>query len=196
MQPAPTSDDDLTLIRRVASRDRQAFEVLYHRYAQRVRRYLSTLIRGPEGLEEVLDDVMVVVWDSASRFRGASRLSTWILGIAHRTALKARARSARIAAARPNADAAVAEAPGPDDVAARREVARAVARMLDSLPPEQRATVELTCYEDRSYREVAEIMGCPVNTVKTRMFHARRRLAPVLADLGPSIASAPRKEVP
>jgi RNA polymerase sigma factor (sigma-70 family) len=66
----------------------------------------------------------------------------------------------------------------------RQELGEALARALERLPPDQRAVVELTFYHEHSYREIAEITGCPVNTVKTRMFHARRRLAQLLAGLG------------
>ena len=180
MQPS-ASEDDLELIRRVVRRDRQAFETLYHRYSPVVYRYLWKLIRQRESVEEALNDVMMVVWETASRFNGTSRLSTWILGIAYNKALKARARSARFDAEVREAEPYGVEASGPEDAWARRELAGAVARAIDSLPPEQGAVVELTYYHDLSYAEIAKIVGCPVNTVKTRMSYARRRLASLFA---------------
>jgi RNA polymerase sigma factor (sigma-70 family) len=177
MSPLPTLENDLALIGRVAGRDRQAFETLYHRYAPVVYRYLWKLIRQREIVEESLNDVMMVVWEKAARFNSTSRLSTWILGIAHNKALKARARSATFDADLRKAEPDRVEPSGPEDAVAHRELASAVARALDSLPPEQRAVVELTFYHDLSYAEIAKIVGCPVNTVKTRMLHARRRLA-------------------
>jgi RNA polymerase sigma-70 factor (ECF subfamily) len=194
-QPAPTlEDDDFALIRSVAARDRRAFETLYHRYAPRVHRYLSKFVRRPETVEEVFDDVMLVVWESASRFNYTSRLSTWILGIAHHKALKALGRSSRnpveLSA---TADDAV-EPEGPEEALTHREIGGAVVRALDGLPPEQRAVVELAFYHERSYREIAEITGSPVNTVKTRMFHARRRLAPIVVALGLGRDPRTRKE--
>ncbi len=180
MQPSPI-DDDLNLIRRVVGRDRQAFETLYHRYSPVVYRYLWKLIRQREVVEEALNDVMMVVWESASRFNGTSRLSTWILGIAHNKALKARARSARFDAEVREAAPDGVETSGPEDAWAQRELASSVARAIDSLPPEQGAVVELTFYHDLPYAEIAKIVGCPVNTVNTRMLHARRRLASLFA---------------
>ena len=82
---------DQDLIRRVAARDRQAFEALYVRFAPRVVRYLSSQIRQREIVEEALDDVMMVVWETAARYNGTSRLSTWVFGIAH-----LRSRSSRV----------------------------------------------------------------------------------------------------
>ena len=180
MQPFAL-EDDLDLIRRVVGRDRQAFETLYHRYSPVVYRYLWKLIRQREIVEEALNDVMMVVWQTASRFNGTSRLSTWILGIAHNKALKARTRSARLDAELRQAEPYGVEPSGPEDAVAHRELTSSVAQALDSLPPEQRAVVELTFYYDLPYTEIAKIVGCPVNTVKTRMLHARRRLASLFA---------------
>ena len=84
--------DDLVLLRRIIAKDRQAFETLYQRYARRLYGYLAKFISQPEVIEEVLDDVMFVVWQQATRFDHTSRLSTWIFGIAYHKALKARAR--------------------------------------------------------------------------------------------------------
>jgi len=179
--PPSASEDDLDLIRRVVRRDRQAFETLYHRYSPVVYRYLWKLIRQRESVEEALNDVMMVVWETASRFNGTSRLSTWILGIAYNKALKARARSARFDAEVREAEPYGVEPSGPEDAWAQRELAGAVARAIDSLPPEQGAVVQLTYYHDLSYAEIAKIVGCPVNTVKTRMSYARRRLASLFA---------------
>jgi RNA polymerase sigma factor (sigma-70 family) len=180
-QPSPgLEEDDLILIRRVAAKDRQAFEVLYHRYAPRLYRYLSKLISQKELIEEVLDDVMLVVWQDASRFNHTSRISTWMFGIAYRKALKALSRSANQS---PDVPLATQEEwidrEDPEAAMTRQELHRTLARALETLSPELRTVVELTFYHGRSYQEIAEITACPVNTVKTRMFHARRRLAQV-----------------
>ena len=180
-------------MRRVTARDRRAFEALYQRYAGRLHRYLTRLIGNPEVTEEVLDDVMLVVWQSAGRFNYTSRVSTWIFGIAHHKSLKARARLSGQRAETPLGGDEIAEADGPLDATVRGEISRLVARELDALPAEQRAVMELTLYDDRSYREIAEITRSPINTVKTRMFHARKRLAPLLAALGPGPRRTPQE---
>jgi RNA polymerase sigma factor (sigma-70 family) len=177
-------DDDLSVIRRVAAKDRQAFEILYHRYARRLYGYLSKFIRRREIAEEVVNDVMLAIWQSAPRFNYTSRLSTWIFGIAHHKALKALGRAG--ATEPPSAVVALdnGENEGPDIVVQRAELASTLASALDRLPPEQRAVVELAFSHERSYHEIAEITGSPVNTVKTRMFHARKRLARLLTGPG------------
>ena len=177
-------EDDRELIRRVADKDRRAFETLYQRYGPRLQRYLSRLIQRPDVVEEALDDVMLVVWQNAARFNDRSRVSTWILGIAHHKALKARARLAGRLSETPVSDQQVADGEGPEDATMRGELVRLLAKGLEALSPEQRVVVELTFYQERSYHEIAEITRCPVNTVKTRMFHARKRLAPLLTALG------------
>jgi RNA polymerase sigma factor (sigma-70 family) len=180
-QPSPSlEEDDRILIRRVAVKDRQAFEILYHRYAQRLYRYLSKLISQRELIEEVLDDAMLVVWQNAARFNHTSRLSTWMFGIAYHKALKALARSSNQSRDVPLAmpDDCI-DREGPEGAMTRQELHNTLGRALETLPPELRAVVELTFYHGCSYQEIAEITGCPVNTVKTRMFHARRRLAQV-----------------
>ena len=185
VQPsAIPEEDDRELIRRVADKDRRAFETLYQRYGPRLQRYLSRLIQRPDVAEEALDDVMLVVWQNAARFNDRSRVSTWILGIAHHKALKARARLAGRLSETPVSDQQVADGEGPEDATMRGELDRLLAKWLEALSPEQRVVVELTFYQERSYHEIAEITRCPVNTVKTRMFHARKRLAPLLTALG------------
>jgi RNA polymerase sigma factor (sigma-70 family) len=179
-----SADDDFTLIRRVATRDRQAFEVLYHRYARRLYSYLSKFLRQPESVEEVLDDVMFVVWQNANRFDYTSQLSTWIFGIAYYKALKALARAPREQSGMPPDTPRYSHQDDPEELITRREIGHTIARALRALSPQQRAVVELTFYDECSYGEIAAITKCPVNTVKTRMFHARRRLAPLLAKLG------------
>ncbi len=185
VQPsAIPEEDDRELIRRVADKDRRAFETLYQRYGPRLQRYLSRLIQRPDVAEEALDDVMLVVWQNAARFNDRSRVSTWILGIAHHKALKARARLAGRLSETPVSDQQIADGEGPEDATMRGELDRLLAKGLEALSPEQRSVVELTFYQERSYHEIAEITRCPVNTVKTRMFHARKRLAPLLTALG------------
>src|SRR5262249_53018673 len=188
-------DDDPELLRRVAAKDRHAFETLYQRYASRFRRYLSKLIPSPELPAEVLDDVMLVVWQNAARYNGTSRVSTWILGIAHHKALKARVRMAGRPPETPLSDEQAADEEGPEDVTVRGELKRLLAQSLDALSPEQRAVVELTFYHGRSYHEIPETPHAPGNPVKPRMFHARRRLAPVLTALG-LVQRAASKEAP
>lgn len=180
-------DDDAQLIERVAERDRPAFETLFHRYYRRLFGFVYRLTRRPELVEEVVSDVLFTVWRDASRFDGRAKLSSWILGIAYRKALKAieiDGRGRRGAQAVELADQRPDRAPGPESLMAAREASSALGRALAELSPEQRAVVELTYFDGLSYNEIARILDCPTNTVKTRMFHARKRLRATLPALG------------
>lgn len=186
---ATTPEGEAALLRRIAAKDRKAFEALYHAYYRRLFAYLFKTTRRPDLAEEVLDDVMLAVWTGAAGFDGRSRPSTWIFGIAWHKALKALARQDRHKAESEEVDGqAPVACEGPEGLLVRREVADALGRALEALPLEQRTVVELTYYHGFSYQEIGEIMSCPVNTVKTRMFHARRRLRELLPGLGVSRA--------
>jgi RNA polymerase sigma-70 factor, ECF subfamily len=176
------------LIERVARRDRRAFEELYNLYHRRLARFLTRLTRRYDLAEEIINDTFYVVWRGARDFRGDSQPSTWILGIAYRKARNA-FRSASRARARENLQAP--EFPLTTEEPARAEELRDwLAHALSELPVEQRLAVEL-CYElGHSCEEIATIMGCPVNTVKTRLFHARAKLQKRLPELSGAARSA------
>jgi RNA polymerase sigma factor (sigma-70 family) len=178
-----SSTDELTLLRKVAAKDRKAFEALYHLYYRRLFGYLLKMTRRAELVEEVLNDVMLAIWKGAASFDGRSRPSTWIFGIAYHKGLKALSRRTEEQDGDPDRPDPV-DRDEPESLASRRELAGVLSRALGALSTEQRAVVELTYYYGLAYSEIAEIVGCPVNTVKTRMFHARRRLKELLPGLG------------
>jgi RNA polymerase sigma-70 factor (ECF subfamily) len=168
------------LIARVGSKDLQAFEKLYRIYQPRLSRFLAGMLQRPQLVEEVLDDTMMVVWQTADRFRGSSKLSTWIFAIAYRKALKARTRWPD-PLPDTGLDLQVSEEPEPDEQLHHQRLGDALRQAMTSLSPEHRAVVDLTYFHGMGYRQIAEIVDCPVDTVKTRMFHARRRLKQALA---------------
>jgi RNA polymerase sigma-70 factor (ECF subfamily) len=175
--------DDLTLIRSIARKDREAFETLYYRYAPRLGRYAMRLLRRREAVDEAINDVMLAVWQDAGRFDPhLASLSAWLFGITHHKVLKLLARTP----SQPHVDANEAELADsgeqPERVAMGKQLGVALADALEKLSPDQRAVIELAFGEGQSYQEIAAAMGCPINTVKTRVFHARRRLASILAE--------------
>jgi RNA polymerase sigma-70 factor, ECF subfamily len=191
----PEAQQAAALMRAVANKDRRAFEQVYYQYSPRLGRYLMRLLKRNDLVDEVLNDVMLVVWQSADRFDPAlSQLSTWLFGIAHNKALKASSR-----AARHSTDVSIDEresddfSENSDDPANRvdpanpeqtlmgRQLGRALQYAVDALSPEHRAVVELAFAEDYSYQDIATTLACPINTVKSRMFYARKHLAESLA---------------
>ena len=171
----PPASDERELLARVAAGDLQAFERMYRLYQPRLSRFLTTLLRRPQLIEEVLDDTMMVVWQTADRFRGSSKLSTWIFAIAYRKAHKARLRWPE-PVEDPEQDTRVSEDPAPDDELHHQKLHDSLMKAMNQLSADHRAVVDLTYFHGLGYREIAEIVDCPVDTVKTRMFHARRRL--------------------
>lgn len=183
IQGPPPQGEELSLLEGVRRGDRGAFEALYRRFHRPLAAYLLRLTGRAEVVDELVDDTLMVVWQQADRFDGRSRLSTWIFGIAYKKALKHLERQRREAGRTGETDEEpVAPEDGPERLHVRRELAQQVAAALDRLSAEQRGVVVLTYYHGLSYPEIAEVMSCPVGTVKTRMFHARRKLAHLLAD--------------
>jgi RNA polymerase sigma-70 factor, ECF subfamily len=179
--------DDAVLLGRVAGGDRNAFRELYAMYYHPILRFIRRLTGRLDLAEEGVNDVMLVVWRSGKSFDGRSKVSTWIMGIAYHKALKSldasRRWSFRFKASDFDAWVEHAEAPAApagDGIDLRDLLERALAE----LSPEQRAVVELTYFGGYSYLEIAAITSCPVNTVKTRMFHARAKLRRLLPSLG------------
>jgi RNA polymerase sigma-70 factor (ECF subfamily) len=169
---------ELALLTRIAARDAQAMHELYHLYHRRLARFLMRLTSRYDLAEEIINDTFWVVWQHAADFRGASQLSTWIFGIAYRRALKTLKR------VRPDLMAEADEAPEQvEEPWQQAELREWLGMALAKLPHEQRMVLELAYNVGHSCEEIATIMECPVNTVKTRMFHARRKLKGLLTSL-------------
>jgi RNA polymerase sigma-70 factor (ECF subfamily) len=170
---------ELALLTRIAARDAQAMHELYHLYHRRLARFLMRLTSRYELAEEIINDTFWVIWQHAADFRGASQLSTWVFGIAYRRALKTLRR------VRPDlpldGEEVLEQSEEPFQQSELREWLGAA---LGKLPHEQRMVLELAYHLGHSCEEIAEIMQCPTNTVKTRMFHARRKLKGLLTTLG------------
>lgn len=172
--------DEARLIVRIARGERRAFEALYRIYHPRLTRFLLSMLRRPEVVEEVLNDTLMVVWRKPESYRGASKLSTWIFGIAYRQALNARSRLDEPVEDK-DAEFRPSDEPGPEQRLGQRQAERALLDAMAGLSADHRTVVDLTYFHEMGHREIAEIMDCPVDTVKTRAFHARRHLKNALA---------------
>jgi RNA polymerase sigma-70 factor (ECF subfamily) len=179
---------DRELLDGVRRRDRAAFQELYVKYYHLLLRFVYRITGQLESAQEGVNDVMLVIWQSAAGFEGKSRVSTWILGIAYRKALKlrqgARRWTERFKAGDADSDELSARSSEHIDRTDLRDLRDLLDHGMRKLPAKQRAVVELTYFYGYSYEEIAAIVDCPVNTVKTRMFHARARLKSLLPALG------------
>jgi RNA polymerase sigma-70 factor (ECF subfamily) len=178
---------DRELVHRISCADRDAFQQLYLDYHKRLARFLVRVIRHYEDLEEIINDALLIVWQHAGDFRGASRVSTWIFGIAYRCALKSIRRS------KSRSNAMTLEIRDGEafvkDAAEEAEDRQLLNLALSCLPHEQRLVLILAYYRDFSCEEIAAIIDCPVNTVKSRMYQARRKLRSIISDTAPKIPS-------
>ncbi len=197
--PNPTSDAataaELCRLHAVAAGDRHAFEALYRHHHSGLTRFLRRFTARADLIEDVVNDTMWIVWRQAAEFRGASKVSTWIIGIAYRSMLKALRGTAPpqewgevMLSAQDLEQASAAVAPA--DEGEQRELSDWVRQGLRSLPHDQRVTLELAYFMGLSCEEIAEVMGCAVGTIKARMFHARVRLRSVM----PALAGQARSE--
>jgi RNA polymerase sigma-70 factor (ECF subfamily) len=171
---------DRELIAKIGNLDKDAFRSLCIHYHRILARFLSKFTRDRADIEEIINDTLWIVWKNAGAFRSESRVSTWIMGIAYRCSMKAlrRAKRHRRISRQQIADVE----PTAGDASHMTENQQILKLALQKLPIEQRLVIELTYNLERSCAEIAEIVGCSVNTVKSRMFHARRKLRLTLAE--------------
>lgn len=179
---------DAELITRICGQDHEAFEALYKRYYPKLTRFSSRVTRRFDLIEEIINDVMYVVWQKASTFNHEVRLSTWIFGIAYKKCLKALAEQ-RQEEHLPLDDMEDAMPGVRDSGLNHMEIEDWIAVAFGHLSADQRAVMELTYHHGLHYNEIAEIMECPENTVKTRMFHARKKIKSFMPDLVDELGS-------
>jgi RNA polymerase sigma-70 factor (ECF subfamily) len=179
--PGPSDKD---LIARIAGQDQQAIEVLFARYQVRVFRFIQRRVRSEAIAEELTNEVFMEVWRSAAKFEGRSSLTSWMLGIAHNKAVsmlrKRRDDELDDDAARAIED----DADDPEVTAQKTDKGARLRACLDRLSNDHKTIVDLVYYQEMSIAEVAEIVGIPENTVKTRMFYARKKLSEFLKEAG------------
>jgi RNA polymerase sigma-70 factor, ECF subfamily len=172
---------DQALIARIATGDRLAMRTLFTRHQVAVYRWLVRILRDETLAEDVLNDVFVAVWQQAAAFEGRSSVSTWLLAIARYKALSARRRRVD----EPLDETVAATIPDPADdpetALEKRDRAALLRESVARLSSSHREVIDLVYYHGKSVAEVSEIVGAPEATVKTRMFHARRKLATLIA---------------
>ncbi len=169
---------ELDLMAKIVARDAAAFEELYASFYKRLYRFAFRVLGRDDGVQEVINDTMYVVWDKAATFDGSSKVSTWLFGIALHKAKNYYTKHGvpwdlqdtvyRVE------DTLAADWEGSIETKDWLEVA------MTTLSPEQRTVVELTYYQGLHYHEIAEIMDCPENTVKSRMRQGREKLKQAL----------------
>ena len=166
---------EVLLLRRVAEHDRDAFGELFENYYPRLFTFLFRLTRSHGAAEELANDVLLTLWKGAGQFRGESKVSTWVFGIAYRQAL-AHLRKRRLKMVTFVEHKETAQDSNSVDTDGQFEREDWVRQGVEILPPKQKLTVMLVYFLGLSCEETASVTGVPASTVKTRMFHARRKM--------------------
>ncbi len=170
-----TSPTDKELLDAVAQRDERAFDALYKRYNVSLYNYILRLIHRPHVAEEILQEVFLAVWEGAERFKKRATVKTWLFRIAHHQAVSWLRRKREVL----TPDGELPDHPVPPQTESRVIAtwqADQVRAALDKLSPQHRAVLELVFVHEMSYAEIAEVLECPVGTVKSRVSYARRNL--------------------
>jgi RNA polymerase sigma-70 factor, ECF subfamily len=171
---------DEQLVERVAAGDRAAMQMLYARHHLRVYRFVLRIVNNAATAEDLTSDAFLDVWRHAGRFEGRSQVSTWIFAIARYKAVAALRRRTND----PLDDEIACQIPdpaeGPEAILQKQDESAALRQCLTQLSPAHREVIDLVYYHEKSIAEVAEIIGAPQNTVKTRMFPARKQIAALL----------------
>jgi len=181
--PAAKDNSDEALVAKIAAGNRLAMQVLFARHHARIYRFVLRLLGSEALAEDVTSEVFLDVWRQAHRFEARSAVTTWLLAIARHKALAELRRRPE-----PPSDAGSMDASDPADnpeatfaIKHRGEILR---NCLTRLSPRHREIIDLVYYHEKSVQEAAAILGVPGNTVKTRMFHARKKLSELLEALG------------
>ena len=159
-------------------------QVLFARHHVRVYRFVLRLVRDELVAEDLISEVFLDVWRQAGRFEGRSQVSTWLLAIARFKALSALRRRPDEELDDEAAEAIEDPSDDPEVALDKKDKSAAIRKCLEKLSAEHREIIDLVYYHEKSVEEVAQIVGIPENTVKTRMFYARKRLAELLKAAG------------
>lgn len=184
MRQTSDASDDAQLLARIARGDRSAMQALFFRHRLHVFRFLLRFVRNEASAEDLLAEVFLDVWRQAGTFEGRSSVSTWLLSIGRYKALS-HVRQRKEAPLDEDYAAGIAdEADGPEVVMAKKDKSAALRDCLEKLSADHREIIDLVYYHEKSVEEVAEIVGVPQATVKTRLFYARQKLSEIMKRAG------------
>lgn len=186
-------NDDVMLLHQIAEGDAHALETLYARFGPGLLSYLVAWFGDHAPAEEVLQDVMLAVWDHAAQFRGESSVYTWLLTIARNRAMNAQRRHQPESVTLDDELAMPSPDTGPQEAAEKKAAASNVREAISQLPEHQREVLVLTFYHQLSGQEISEMLGVSIGTVKSRLSRAKDALRDLLQSYNTGIPSGLRQ---
>jgi len=170
---------DQELLSKISKNDEDAFKELYARYNLSVFNYLIRLIHQTTLAEDLLQESFLGIWQGAQKFRGKSSVKTWIFRIAHHKAISWLRKHGKNQQIPKDIDelSLFSQEISPEEALIQRGQIAQIQNAIEQLSHNHRSTIELTFVHGFSYKEIAEIMGCPVGTVKSRMNYALKILS-------------------
>jgi RNA polymerase sigma-70 factor (ECF subfamily) len=187
--PSSPDNSDRQLVERAVAGDQRAFELLVIKYHRRIERLIGRMVRDVDLVEDIAQETFLRAWRALHQFRGDAQFYTWLYRIAVNTAKKALMDLKRNPTVRGNAADSAEEdetfqhgnelisEETPESVFAAKEIAEAVSAAMEALPEDLRQAVALREIEGLSYEEIADLMGCPIGTVRSRIFRAREAIS-------------------
>ena len=186
-------DIDKRLVERVQHGDKKAFELLFSKYQRKLMRLVSRLVRDQAEAEDVVQEAFIKAYRALPQFRGDSAFYTWLYRIGINTAKNYLVTQGRRAPTSTDADVEEAETfddgerlrdmNTPESMLATKQIAQTVNLAMEALPDELRMAISLREIEGLSYDEIADVMECPIGTVRSRIFRAREAIAEKLRPL-------------
>ena len=190
--PPSPADTDLMLVERTVAGDQKAYELLVLKYQRRIERLIGRMVRDTDLIEDIAQETFIRAYRALSQFRGEAQFYTWLYRIAVNTAKKALVDLKRDPVVSESAlrggggdddeetsgmENELTSAETPETVLAAKEIAATVNSAMEALPDELRQAVTLREIEGLSYEEIAEVMNCPIGTVRSRIFRAREAIS-------------------
>ncbi|NKE68970.1 RNA polymerase sigma factor RpoE [Ramlibacter sp. RBP-2] len=189
--PPSPADTDLMLVERTVAGDQKAYELLVIKYQRRIERLIGRMVRDSDLVEDIAQETFIRAYRALSQFRGEAQFYTWLYRIAVNTAKKALVDLKRDPLVSEttlrgggdeedetsSVENELTSAETPETVLAAKEIAAAVNSAMEALPDELRQAVTLREIDGLSYEEIAEVMNCPIGTVRSRIFRAREAIS-------------------
>lgn len=184
MAASQSTESDFELMDRLKAGDQSAMQALYARHHQRLYRFVMRQIRDEMMAEDIVNDVFLDCWRQAGKFEGRSKVSTWLTSISYNKSISYLRKKREQQMGDGEAEALIDEADSPQDSVMKDDKGDHIRQAINQLSRDHAAVIDLAYYHEMSVNEIAEILDVPANTVKTRLFHARKNLHEILVEAG------------